>query len=75
MVRGGSKKRKGPSEPENGRIQMQAESIFSCRIESSKILTDVLTCLVDSNRKDQICYFEATQECKNLSLQSQLHIN
>lgn len=59
--RGGSKKRKATPPVED---HLPTESVLSCRIESSKILSDVLNCLVDSSRKDQLCYFEATQDSK-----------
>ena len=49
---------------ESDDLQQETDFIFSCRLESSKILADVLHGLVDSNRKDQICNFVATQESK-----------
>ena len=36
--------------------------MFSCRIESSKAISDVLTCLSSSSKKDQPCHIEATPE-------------
>ena len=39
----------------------EEEFIFSCRIESSKTISEILTCLC-MNRKDHICYIEATPE-------------
>jgi len=52
-----SKKRKASTEDDE---RIPIECVLSCRVESSKILLDVLNCLVDSSRKDQVCYFEAT---------------
>ena len=39
----------------------QEESMFSCRIENSKIISEILTCLCN-NRKDHTCHVEATPE-------------
>ena len=39
----------------------EEEFIFSCRIESSKTISEILTCLC-MNRKDHICYIGATPE-------------
>lgn len=35
--------------------------MFSCRIENSKIISEILTCLCN-NRKDHTCHVEATPE-------------
>lgn len=40
----------------------EEDFIFSCRLDSSKILADVLHGLIDRNQKDQVCYFEASEE-------------
>ena len=37
------------------------DSMFSCRIESSKTISDILTCLC-MNRKDHLCHIEASPE-------------
>jgi hypothetical protein len=36
--------------------------MFSCRIENSKAMADVLTCLSNNSKKDQPCLIEATPE-------------
>ncbi len=41
------------------------ESIFACKVENRKIISDTLSCLVDNGQKEQVCYFEASSECKN----------
>ena len=45
------------------------ELIFSCRIESNKIFSDLLNSLVEKERKDQLCFFEITRESKHISIQ------
>ena len=45
-----------------------AELIFSCRIESNKIFSDLLNSLIEKERKDQLCHFEVTPESKCTSL-------
>ena len=39
-------------------------STFSCKVESSKTLNEVLSCLIDPNRKDEFFTFEVTNDCK-----------
>ena len=39
-------------------------STFSCKVESSKTLSEVLSCLIDPNRKDEFFTFEVTNDCK-----------
>mmetsp|Transcript_11100 Transcript_11100/g.16908 ORF Transcript_11100/g.16908 Transcript_11100/m.16908 type:complete len:312 (+) Transcript_11100:74-1009(+) len=39
-----------------------ADSFFSCRVENSKTVTDILTCLCASDRKDHVCQVEASSE-------------
>lgn len=48
-------------EADNDAGEELEESIFSCRIECSKTISEILTCLC-MNRKDHICYIEATPE-------------
>ena len=43
---------------------VSAELIFSCRIESNKIFSDLLNSLIEKERKDQLCHFEVTPESK-----------
>ena len=38
-------------------------STFSCKLESSKTLSEVLSCLIDPNRKDEFFTFEVTNDC------------
>lgn len=63
----GNRKRKASTERADLSNTNAPEHVFSCQIESSKILSDVLNCLVDASRKDQLCYFEATSDSKILT--------
>ena len=39
-------------------------STFSCKVESSKTLSEVLSCLIDPNKKDEFFTVEVTCDCK-----------
>lgn len=46
----------------------EQERTFSARIENIKTITDVLTCLCENQKKDQLCQVEVTQDAINFSV-------
>lgn len=59
--------------------QAKEKALFSCRIENSKTILDILTCLC-MNRKDHLCHIEATREslcfiCTGKAKSTQARVN
>jgi hypothetical protein len=53
--------------------QEEEESLFSCRIENSKTISDILSCLC-MNRKTHLCHIEATPDSLTFVLTGNIYI-
>jgi hypothetical protein len=51
----------------------EEESLFSCRIENSKTISDILSCLC-MNRKTHLCHIEATPDSLTFVLTGNIYI-
>jgi hypothetical protein len=52
----------------DGEQEGERERTFTARIESIKTITDVLTCLCENQKKDQLCHVEVTQDAINFAI-------